>query len=345
MRLTFPVPSSRVPVGGIAIIYEFAEALARRGHEVTLLHHELFGDDAATGLDDIPWFTFSAPVHHQFVQGSKAALDILPAGDIILAYSEEVDENPWLGLPVTIVQGYRMYPEEHELATYRSPCPKACVAGWLVRIGEELGIDRRELVHTPIALHTERFRLSQPIEDRPPHLAFCWNDHPAKGAPIARAVVERVHAAMPEARISAFGTRQPDAVPDWLEFHLDPPRDVLIDEIYNRASVFLCTSVVEGFGLTNVEAMACGAALVTTDCGGIEDYVTPDETGLVRPTDDAAGLADDVLALLADEERRTAIARAGHRTANTFTWDRSAAIMEDFFSSYLADPAAFGRSS
>lgn len=345
MRLSFPVPSTRHPVGGIAITYEFAEALARRGHEVTILHHELFGGDAVAGLHEIAWYEFDATVGHHFVDGARADVDALPDADIFVGHSPEIEANPRLGLPVKMIQGWRMYPEDQELAAYRSPCPKACVARWLIRIGEELGVDRRELVHTPIALHTERFHLSRPIDDRPPHLAFCWNVHPMKGGGLALEVARRVHAARPDTRISAFGTTAPPTVPDWLDFHREPARDVLVDEIYNTASVFLCTSVVEGFGLTNLEAMACGAALVTTDCGGIEDYVDPGTTGLVGPVDDADRLVAHVLALLDDDPLRIGIARAGHERALTFTWDRSAALMERFFVDYLADPAAFGRPS
>ena len=58
MKLSFPVPSTRHPVGGIAISYEFAEALARRGHDVTILHHELFGGDAVHSTDEIGWYDF-----------------------------------------------------------------------------------------------------------------------------------------------------------------------------------------------------------------------------------------------------------------------------------------------
>ena len=61
------------------------------------------------------------------------------------------------------------------------------------------------------------------------------------------------------------GTRP--ALPDWIEYHHDPKQEVIV-ELYNEASIWLQASVLEGFGLTALEAMACGAALVTTDCGG-----------------------------------------------------------------------------
>ena len=267
----------------------------------------------------------------------------MPDADIFVGHAEEIDANPRCGLPLKLIQGWKMYPHEQEVAAYHAPCPKMCVARWLLRIGEELGIDRRELVHTPIALHHDQFRVTTPIDGRSPHIVFCWNPHPMKGATRALEVLAQVHDARPDVRISAFGTtHQPDA-PDWIDFHLDPNPAVLVDELYNTASVFLCSSRVEGFGLTNLEAMACGAALVTTDCGGIEDYATHGDTALVSPVPNADALRDNLLRTLADDALRVRLARAGNELAATFTWDRSATIMERFFEAYVADPAAFGR--
>lgn len=343
MKLSFPVPSTRHPVGGVAITYEFATALAHRGHDVTLLHHELFGDDAVASLDELPWFTFDAAVNHQFVEGGVADVSALPDADVFVGHAPAVDENPRLGLPVKVIQGWRMYPEAHEIAAYRTRAPKACVARWLLRIGTELGVPEHELIHTPIALHHDRFSLREPIEDRRPHVVFCWNSHPMKGGDLAIEVLGRLHEERPDVRLSAFGTWAPPEIPTWLTYHREPEPDVLVDELYNTASVFLCSSVVEGFGLTNLEAMTCGAALVTTDCGGPEDYAEQEITALVSPTMDADALLAATLRAITDDPLRTAIARAGRDRARGFTWDRSGALMESFFADYLADPGAFGR--
>lgn len=343
MKLSFPVPSTPHPVGGVAITYEFATALAHRGHHVTLLHHELFGGDAVTSLDELAWFAFDETVDHHFVDSSAPTFDALPDADIFVAHGQAIDENPRLGLPVAMIQGWQMYPSAHEIATFRAHAPKACVARWLIRKGRELGVDERELVHTPIALHHDRFQLREPIEDRRPHVLFCWNPHPTKGGDLAIQVLGRLHEARPDVRLSAFGTWAPPEIPSWLTYHREPEPGMLVDELYNTASVFLCSSVAEGFGLTNLEAMTCGAALVTTDCGGPEDYAEQEVTALVSPTKDADALLAAARRALDDDTLRTGIARAGRDRARGFTWERSGALMEAFFAAYLADPEAFGR--
>ena len=103
------------------------------------------------------------------------------------------------------------------------------------------------------------------------------------------------------------------------------------------------TSNNEGFGLTAVEAMACGAALVSTDCGGSRDYALPGTTADVLPVGDAAGLAAAVDALLDDEPRRLRYAQAGLDHIAMFDWDRSATILRTDLERYLADPEPFLR--
>ena len=118
---------------------------------------------------------------------------------------------------------------------------------------------------------------------------------------------------------------------------------MLVEELYNAARIFLWTSEVEGFGLPPLEAMACGAALVTTDNGGSRDYAIPAETALVASYPDTDGLVAAVLRLLDDDAERIRLATAGNALARTFTWERSGEKLEAFLEEYLANPTAHGR--
>lgn len=102
-------------------------------------------------------------------------------------------------------------------------------------------------------------------------------------------------------------------------------------KILTAATVFICPSVYEPFGLTNLEAMACETAVVASAVGGIPEIVVEGETGLLVPyvadaAAFAAGLAERVNALLADPATAAAMGRAGRlRAIERFGWPAVAA--------------------
>jgi alpha-maltose-1-phosphate synthase len=100
-----------------------------------------------------------------------------------------------------------------------------------------------------------------------------------------------------------------------------------IREILSAADVFVCPSVYEPLGIVNLEAMACGTAVVASDVGGIPEVVADGVTGLLvhyEPTDPAgfeAGLAEAVNALLADRDQANRLGEAGRqRCIDEFSW-------------------------
>jgi starch synthase len=108
------------------------------------------------------------------------------------------------------------------------------------------------------------------------------------------------------------------------------PRPQLI-ALLSSATVFVCPSVYEPLGIVNLEAMACGTAVVASNVGGIPEVVADDETGLLVPYDatDEAGfeqtLADRITELVNDPTRAEAMGQAGReRAVAEFGWDRIA---------------------
>ena len=113
-----------------------------------------------------------------------------------------------------------------------------------------------------------------------------------------------------------------------------------IRQLYSHAAVFVCPSVYEPFGLTNLEAMACQGAVVASAVGGIPEVVVDGETGILVPLElsphepmspsdpdrFARELAAAINALVADPARRAAMGRAGRRRAvDQFGWSAVAA--------------------
>jgi glycosyltransferase involved in cell wall biosynthesis len=246
-----------------------------------------------------------------------------------------LDLPPTAGLPFLFVQAYGIYPPAVEARAFRAPFPKICISRWLVRALETDGIPTEQLEYIPYGLDHESFRLTRPIADRPLQVAMLFNAHPIKGATFGLAAIEAVQRRIPGVTAVLFGNKDLAAhIGPGVRYVKLPPREVLVDEIYNRSRVFLCSSISEGFGFCAIEAMAGGCAVVTTDNGGSDDYAVDGETALVCAPRDVDGMADRIEQLLIDDSRRVEIATRGNRAVQRFDWDRSAEALERFLARY-----------
>jgi glycosyltransferase involved in cell wall biosynthesis len=75
-------------------------------------------------------------------------------------------------------------------------------------------------------------------------------------------------------------------------------------KLYNTWDIFCLPSREEPFGLSLIEAMACGLPVVTTECNGPRDIVGTDGSGLIVPKNDVTALAVALTSLVLDSELR-----------------------------------------
>jgi alpha-maltose-1-phosphate synthase len=103
-----------------------------------------------------------------------------------------------------------------------------------------------------------------------------------------------------------------------------PKRAVI--QLLSHATVFACPSLYEPLGIVNLEAMACGTAVVASAVGGIPEVVSDGKTGLLVPPDDPEALAVALNALVGDADRAASMGSAGReRAVAEFGWPAVAA--------------------
>ncbi|MBV9957763.1 MAG: glycosyltransferase family 4 protein [Acidobacteria bacterium] len=105
---------------------------------------------------------------------------------------------------------------------------------------------------------------------------------------------------------------------------------------YGALDVYVSASHTEAFGLSIVEAMAAGRALVATATEGAREIVSDKETGLLVPVRDAEKLAEAVAALLADEELRNLLGSRAYSEAQRFSLERMVEATERVYLETLA---------
>lgn len=104
-----------------------------------------------------------------------------------------------------------------------------------------------------------------------------------------------------------------------------------IQEYYTAADIFCLPSYHEGFPVVNMEAMASGCAVVSTQIDSIREQITNGENGLLVEPGDIDGLTTALRRVATDTDLRTRLAEAGLRTAPKFSWASQAAEMEAMY--------------
>jgi phosphatidylinositol alpha-mannosyltransferase len=93
---------------------------------------------------------------------------------------------------------------------------------------------------------------------------------------------------------------------------------------YGSADLYLCPTTIASFGVTLLEAMACGTPMIVSDNLGFRSVIDGGEEAVIIPKDDPTVWAETTIALLGDPERRAAMGRAGVAKAARFAWPRIA---------------------
>jgi glycosyltransferase involved in cell wall biosynthesis len=152
-----------------------------------------------------------------------------------------------------------------------------------------------------------------------------------------------VRAAIPRARLVIVGDGDDRprlesvarnlGIGDFVEFAGFVPVEKKI-ELLQRMWCKAATSAKEGWGLTVLEANACGTPVVASNVPGLRDAVRDGETGLLYPYGDVSSLADAILRLLRDGPLRERLGRAARAWALEFTWERAAGTTLDLLKRY-----------
>jgi len=98
--------------------------------------------------------------------------------------------------------------------------------------------------------------------------------------------------------------------------------DELLASYYQQAELFVLPSIFEPFGMTALEAMACGKPVVASSFGGIRNIIFTGENGILVDPSNANEFADAMVMLLRDRQLAGSLAQSGCRTVRQhFSWE------------------------
>jgi glycosyltransferase involved in cell wall biosynthesis/GT2 family glycosyltransferase len=311
--------------GGHRDVFEHLDRLARRGHDVALY----------TLGDEPDWFPLRAPVRsfegHRELSNALAELDAIKVATWWMTAVPVWRASIPRGVPVYFVQDIETsYYPDHERArhavldSYRPEFRYMTISRWNQERLGELGVEA-ELIPPGIDLQT--FRPLPAVKRREDMVLALGRSNPLKNLPLTLDAWRALPS--PRPRLCLFGIEPELAAAEGMHY-VTAPDDEQVNELFNRATVFVQTSIHEGFALPPLEAMATGAAVVCTDAHGNRDFCVDGENCLM-PEADPGAVTAAILRLLRDPPLRERLGRAGIETAQDYAWERRIDALEHFY--------------
>ena len=109
------------------------------------------------------------------------------------------------------------------------------------------------------------------------------------------------------------------------------PEQKIIGDVLRNTDIYICNSEYESFGLPTLEAMTCGATVITTDTGGMRDFVIDRENALVIKHHNKEDMKEKIEMLINDKNLMHKMSQNGIATASKFNWDNTILSMEKYF--------------
>lgn len=341
LRIVILLPGlSDKAAGGYKVVYSYANHLVSAQHDVTIVHalHLRRGGTRkrsaraqllrgwaeakelpsllryhVRGRDARPtWFHLDGRV--KVLNTAYLSTRGVPPADVVVATAVNTARVAAMACirqgatGVYFIQSYEdwMADRAYVDATWRLPLTRVVIAHWLVERGHELGV---ETVLVSNGIDADEFPPGPATAHRAYDAVALASDIPAKRTDVLIRVLERVYEHRPDVRVAAFGTcARPRGLPPFVDYVRSPSKEVLA-QLYRSAKVYLCTSDAEGWHLPPAEAMSSGAAVVTTDIGGVMTYAQG--VAATASAGDAEALAAKVVELLDDPVRCQALASSG----------------------------------
>jgi glycosyltransferase involved in cell wall biosynthesis len=336
--------------GAEAHLHEIFGRLARRGHKVVLLCSGFDGAPARVLLDGID--VHRVGTRYSFPVSAWPYWRRVLASDTPDVLIEDINKVPLLtprwGARRTVALVHHLF---GATAFTEASLPVAAVVwaserplGWFYRglpfqaVSESTRLDlvargipasRITVIHNGVDIHT----LTPEASTRAPEPRFAYLGRLKRYKQVDLIVQGFAALEHPSATLHIAGTGDDRPRLEALARSLDLGHRVrflgFVSEaeklaLLRAAWALVFTSSKEGWGITNLEAAACGTPVIASDSPGLRDSVRHGETGYLVPHGDVAALAGAMRTLADAPELVATLGRRARAFAETFTWDRAA---------------------
>ncbi len=339
--ICFVLPeASNHPIGGYKIAFEYANRLVEAGYRVKILFLN------ENGLKKYPVPKFVKHTFENFrTKREPRWFNLNPNIEKISSTQKnyrKLIEDVDIAIATAVTTAYpikKIFPHSKKMyliqdfedwnvspkfvyKTYGLGYTNIVVSRWLKNIVDKYSKSPSIYIQNPI--NTNKYKVINSIENRDKYsIGMLYHESPIKGCKYTIQAIKKVKEKYPSLNLLMFGAYNPPTnLSSWVTYYKNASSDQTV-KIYNSISIFVSGSVKEGFGLTGLESMACGSALVSTDYRGVQEYAVDEKNALLSPIKDSNGLANNIIRLIEDDNLRKNIAYNGEKTAQEFSWKKA----------------------
>lgn len=363
MKITFVLDFAGL-AGGVRVVAAYANRLAARGHEVTVVSRpwpkpglsgqvrHLLAKGRFPTLPAATTLFEPLGARHRTIESFRPIVDAdLPDGDLVVATLWKTAE--WVqalssakGRKAYLMQDYEMFdfvPKEQVAKSYGYDFLRIAVSGYIRdEIARNHGVTDVHVINNAVDL--EHFSVPPRAKNERLTLGFMYQPRGSKNVALALEVAEKAMKAVPGLRVVAFGAAERPLealpLPAGVEYH-PRPAQAEIPKIYAACDAWLFTSDAEGFGLPLLEAMACRTPVIATRAGAAPELIRDGVNGWLADSRAEAFLQRvETLQAMSPAQWR-ALSDGAHATPRAWTWEDAV----DRFEALAGEAVSGGRAA
>lgn len=349
MKISFVLPAL-CGTGGINVVYEYANRLKKCGHDVTVyvpikaynMHRgkvcvDILKQIYATLKVFKAIYINKLPKKLEKENNVKIET-VWKIGDYFLNNADFVIATAWCtafdvnrlkpskGKKFYFVQGYEIW-DNIDLGrkSYQLPLKKIVIAEWIKeKLVVECGCKSEEIAVINNGINTRKFFVNLKISKKHNTIKCLMLDHSLekKGVKYGVTAFKLAKKSIPNLKLSMFGIKKSQYVPDDVDYYENPKQDILV-QLYQNSDIFIFPPLEEGWGLTAIEAMACGCAVVGTNVGCMLDIGVNNENVILCDKANSKDLAEGIIKLAQDSKFRERVAKNGYETVQKLDWEKA----------------------
>lgn len=324
--------------GGVMVALRYARALTGFGHDVVCYgkklpyfklktvkdvahaaHRLVKNYDVEIALERCGRFKYEVPyfINDKTIRNA----DVVVATAWCTAF--DVDQlSDSKGRKFYFIQGHEIWDDKEKgIQSYKLPLKHIAIAKWIDDIlVKEYGCESATIVHNGVDLSV--FKPDYSRRGEIVTISMMYHLLPKKGITDGLKALGEIHVQYPDVKMIMFGKPEFAEKPEYIDYYRDPKPERLVN-IYQQSDIFLFPAREEGWGLTVIEAMACGCAVVGTRAGALLEIGGDGERALISEPGKPELLRDNVLRLIQDKALRDKISVNSLNTAQELSWEKS----------------------